>query len=65
MDYGTVMELKHARLTLTLNIFVQTQPTINCSMPLEPHGNADFNTGAGSEFSSKNLGVMAKKPKLI
>ena len=34
-------------------------------MPLEPHDNSDFKTVAGSEFSSKNVGVMGKKLKLI
>ena len=34
-------------------------------MALEPYCNVDDKTGAGSEFSSKNVLVMAKKLKLI
>ena len=59
------MELKHARLTLTLNISLQTQPLINYSMPLEPHSNSDFKTGAGIENRTKNAWVMDKKLNLI
>ena len=34
-------------------------------MPLEPHCNIDSKTGAGIEFSIKDVGVMSKKLKLI
>ena len=41
------------------------QPIFMFNMPLEPHCNVDFKTGAGIDFLSKNLGVMSKKLKLI
>ena len=59
------MELKHARLTLTLNSSVHTQPMIICSMPLEPHCNSDFKTGAGIQKALKNPWVMAQKLNVI
>ena len=52
-------------MDVPVNYSTMPQPIFKLSMPLEPHGNADFKTGAGSEFSSKNVGVMAKKLKLI
>ena len=34
-------------------------------MPLEPHCNVDSKTGAGVVILSKNVGVMAKKLRMI
>ena len=50
----TVYELKIARLTLTLYSSIQTQPMAHCNMPLEPHRNSEFKTGAGLEKRTKN-----------
>ena len=65
LAHNTVYELKNARLTLTLYSSVQTQPMIHCNMPLEPHRNSDFKTGAGIEKRTKNAWDMAKKPNTI
>ena len=46
--------MKNARLTLTLNNSVHTQPTIKCNMALEPHSNSEFKTGAGIPKRTKN-----------
>ena len=52
--HSTVYELKIARLTLTLYSSVQTQPMAYCNMPLEPHCNSEFKTGAGIKNRTKN-----------
>ena len=62
---STVDEIELATLTLTLDSFVQTQPMVHCNMPLEPHCNSKFKTGAGIEKWTKNAWVMAKKLNLI
>ena len=52
MNCITVKEVEIARLTLTLYSSVQTQPMIHCNMPLEPHRNCEFKTGADFKSSS-------------
>ena len=54
LETNTVKEVEIARLTLTLYSSVQTQLMIHCNMPLEPHRNSEFKTGAGLEKRTKN-----------
>ena len=61
----TVAATKLKTSDVFVNYSKMPQPIVKLNMPLEPHGNSDFKTGAGSEFSSKNVGVMDKKLKLI
>ena len=63
--HNTVEEVENARLTLTLYSSVQSQPMIHCNMPLEPHHNSKFKTGAGIEKRTKNTWVMAQKLNMI
>ena len=53
-------EIELATLTLTLNSFVQTQPMVHCNMPLEPHYNSEFKTGAGIEKRTKCMSYGQK-----
>ena len=46
--------MKNETLTLTLNNSVHTQPMTHCNMPLEPHRNSEFKTGARLEKRTKN-----------
>ena len=62
---NTVAATKLKTSDVPVNYSKMPQPIIKLNMPLELHGNSDFKTGAGSEFSSKNVGVLDKKLKLI
>ena len=65
MNHCTVCEIESGAFTLNLRGSFISGPIFKCSMPLEPHRNADFKTGAGLENPKKNVGVMAKKVKVL